>query len=186
LKRSAAPLYFLQADAPGPAGAADRAPRGTASFNDTQEEPDMANIARYDPFDLFEGVVKSVLRPGFEAAARGQNAWSESIPMDVMENDTSYTVWAELPGVKKEDVSVSIMGTELSLTAEVKRENAVDQGQGKETLLLGERRTGTLSRHVRFGAEIDDANASAEYRDGMLILTLPKKPSSQVKRLAIH
>jgi HSP20 family protein len=149
----------------------------------------MANIARYDPFDLLEGVMKSVLRPGYEAAvARQRNGWNGvgAIPIDVMENDTSYVVWAELPGVKKEDVNVTILGSQLSLTAEFKRENAVDQGQGKDTFLCNERVTGTVTRQLQFGAEIDEAKADAQYRDGVLQLTLPKKESAQVKRISIH
>ena len=147
----------------------------------------MANIARYDPFDLFEGVMKSVLRPGFEAAmTRQRNGWEGAIPIDVLENDTGYLLWADLPGVRKEDVSVAITGNQVSLTAELKREMAVDQGQGAGTFLLNERVMGTLSRQLQFGAEIDDAKAQAEYRDGVLRLTLPKKESAQVKRLSIH
>ena len=149
----------------------------------------MANIARYDPFDLLEGVMKSVLRPGYEAAvARRRNGWNEggTIPIDVMENDKSYVVWADLPGVKKEDVNVSILGNQLSLSAEFKQENAVDQGQGKDTFLLNERLTGTAMRQLQFRAEIDDAKVDAQYRDGVLQLTLPKKESAQVKRISIQ
>ena len=147
----------------------------------------MANVARYDPFDLLEGVMKSVLRPGFDAAVeRQRNAWDGSIPIDVTENDTSYMLWAELPGVKKEDVTVQISGNELTLSAEIKQERAVDQGQGKETLLYNERSFGKLARRLHFAAEIDDAKAAAEFRDGVLMLTLPKKEAAQVKRLTIH
>lgn len=147
----------------------------------------MANVARYDPFDLLEGVMKSVLRPGFDAVLeRQRTAWNGYFPIDLTENDTSYMLWANLPGVKKEDVSVQIAGNELLLSAEIKQEKVVDQGQGKETFLLNERPTGTLSRRVQFAAEIDDAKAAAEYRDGVLMLTLPKKESAQVRRLTIH
>ena len=150
------------------------------------------NVARYDPFDLFEGVVKSVLRPGFDAAMEGRrNGWtggmpgSTGIPIDVTENDTSYVVWADLPGVAKEDVSVSVLGNQLTLTAERKQEKAVDQGQ-REQLVVNERPYGKMSRQLAFAAEIDDGQAQAVYRDGVLQLTLPKKASAQVKRLAIH
>lgn len=147
----------------------------------------MANIARYDPFDLFEGMMKSVLRPGFEAARdRQRGMWVGSIPIDVVENDTSYVLWADLPGVKKEDVNVSIAGNQVTLAAEVKNEKAVDQGQGGETLLLQERQPGMYSRQLQFAADIDNEKAQASYRDGVLQLTLPKKESAQVKRLAIH
>ena len=147
----------------------------------------MANIARYDPFDLLEGMMKSVLRPSFEAAMTRRHEGGEwTIPIDVIENDTAYLVWADLPGVKKEDVNVAISGNQLTLTAEVKREKAVDQGQGKETFLWNERPTGAFLRQLQFAADIDDAKAQAQYRDGVLQLTLPKKESAQVKRLSIH
>jgi HSP20 family protein len=147
----------------------------------------MTNIARYDPFDLFEGMVKSVLRPGFDAAVEARrNTLAAWIPLDVVENDTSYLVWADLPGISKEDVSVSIAGNQVSLTAERKLERAVDQGQGREAIVLNERPFGTLSRQIQFAAEIDDGKAQAAYRDGVLQLTLPKKESAQVKRLEIH
>ena len=149
----------------------------------------MANITRYDPFDLLEGVMKSVLRPGYEAAlAQQRNGWSRtgSIPVDVVEKDAAYILWADLPGVRKEDVNVSILGNQLSLSAEIKQENAVDQGQGREMFLCNERPVGTFSRQLMFSAEIDDAKATAEFRDGVLQLTLPKKESAQVKRISIH
>ena len=148
----------------------------------------MANPVRYDPFDLLEGVMKSVLRPGYEAAQSREGGWGGNIPIDVAEDDRCYYVWADLPGVKKEDVNVSIVSNQLSLTAEVKREKAVEQegGQGKETFLRTERPAGALSRTVQFAAEIDDGKAEAQYRDGVLILKLPKKESAQVKRLSVH
>ena len=145
------------------------------------------NVVPYDPLDIVEGVMKSVLRPSFDAALeRRANGQFRTIPLDVAEDDTTYYVWADLPGVNKEDVNVSVQGNQLALTTEIKRQNAVDQGQGKQNLLFRERWTGTMSRTLEFAGEIDDARATAEYKDGVLALTLPKKESSQVKRLTIH
>jgi len=143
----------------------------------------MANVVRYDPFDLLEGMMKSVLRPSFEAYQAQQAA---AFPVDVTEDDRGYYIWAELPGVKKEDVSIAISGGQVSISAEAKREAAIDQGQGQENMLLNERRYGNFARTLQFAAEIDDAKAEATYRDGVLILRLPKAPSAQVKRLTIH
>lgn len=143
----------------------------------------MANVVRYDPFDLFEGMMKSVLRPSFEAYQAQQ---ATAFPVDVIEDDRGYHIWAELPGVKKEDVSIAINGGQVSISAEAKRETAIDQGQGQENMLLSERRYGNFARSFQFAGEIDDEKAEATYRDGVLILTLPKAPSAQVKRLAIH
>jgi len=152
-----------------------------------QEGAYMANVVRYDPFDLLEGMMKSVLRPGygmaFEMAGEGG---AGTIPIDMAEDDRCYYVWAELPGVIKEDVTLNINGNQLWLSAEVKREKAIEQGQGRETLIRNERRYGTISRTLNFAIEIDDSKAEAKYRDGVLALTLPKKESAHAKRLAIH
>ena len=132
-------------------------------------------------------MMKSVLRPQYEdAMARQRNGREWMIPVDVVENDKSYTIWAEVPGVKKEDVNVSILGNKATLTAEVKQENPVDQGQGNQVVRLSERRIGTFFRELQFPLEIDDSRADAQYRDGILQLTLPKKESAQVKRLSIN
>ena len=146
----------------------------------------MTNVMRYDPFDLLEGVMKSVLRPGYESALDRRGGARNAIPIDVAENENAYLVWADLPGVRKEDVNVAIDGNALTLSAELKQEKAVDQGQGTETWLVNERATGSLTRRVQFGQDIDDENAKAEYRDGVLALTLPKKAAAQRKRLTIH
>ena len=147
----------------------------------------MANVTRYDPFDLLEGMMKSVLRPHYEDAVAQQRdgrAWS--IPIDIAEDDRSYSIWADLPGVRKEDVNVSILGSQVLLTAELKQEKQVDQEQENQRRLVSERRTGTFHRELQFGAEIDEAKAQAQFRDGVLQLTLPKKESAQVKRLSIN
>jgi HSP20 family protein len=143
----------------------------------------MANVTRYDPFDMVEGMVKSVLPPFMEQMmGRMGNRQMADIPIDLCEDERSYTLWAELPGVKKEDLSVSVTGSQVSISAEVRRENA----QAEEHLLLNERWHGQLFRIVQLPAEIDDAKAEAKYRDGVLEIKLPKKSAWQLKRLAVH
>jgi HSP20 family protein len=112
--------------------------------------------------------------------------WEGTLPVDVAENDRSYIVWVDLPGVKKEDVDVAISGREVTVSAQFKRETAVDQGQGREQILRRERPYGMVGRALTFPVELDDAKASADYRDGVLVLTLPKHGSAQIKRLTIH
>ena len=145
------------------------------------------DVVAYDPLDLVEGVMKSVLRPSFDAAAaRRQSGQARTIPIDVAEDDVTYYVWAELPGVRKEDVNVSVVGNQVTLAAHATSVRPADQGQGPQRLLRNERWSGQLARTFEFAGEIDDAKASAEYRDGVLMLTLPKKASAQVQRLTIH
>ncbi len=89
----------------------------------------MANITRFDPFndlvdDLFKGfLVRPVAYEG------GRNEVVPRMKVDVAEKNGAYTVTAELPGVKKEDIQVTIDGSAVTLAAEVKREKEVTQDE---------------------------------------------------------
>ena len=137
----------------------------------------MANITRIDPFDdLFRGFF---VRP---VDFNGTQQQAPSIKMDVKEQGNNYLVHAELPGVKKEDIHVIVDGNQVSISAEVKQETEVKEG---EQVLRSERYFGKVSRSFQLGQEIDDAQAVAKFNDGVLELTLPKRLASQNKRLAI-
>jgi HSP20 family protein len=103
--------------------------------------------------------------------------------MDVTENDKEYQVLAELPGVKKEEISITINGNEVAVSAEVKREKDAEK---TETVLRAERYYGTIQRAFSLAQEVDEATARARYNDGILELTLPKKAVAAAKRLAVH
>lgn len=109
----------------------------------------------------------------------------EQIKVDVKENDKTYTVNAEVPGVKKEDIQVSIDGNIVTLSSEVKQESKT--GGNGEKWLRSERFYGAISRSFQLPQEINEKEAKAKYDNGVLTLTLPKKAtSSSVKRLAIE
>ena len=141
----------------------------------------MANVTRWAPFDdvdeLFRGLFLRPVRleTGSEQPVR--------INMDVKEDDKAYTVHAEIPGVKKEDISVSIDGSQVSVSAEVKSQKEDKQG---ERVLRSERYYGKVSRSFRLGQEVDQSKANAKYTDGVLELVLPKKAAASAKRLAIQ
>lgn len=145
----------------------------------------MANISRYDPFDFavaaepFDDLFRGFFRP----VRAGGNEAPVQIRMDVKEDDQAYTVHAEVPGVKKEDIHVTIDGNQVSLSAEVKRES--DNKDGKK-LLRSERYYGKAYRSFTLGSEIDDAAAEAKCNDGVLELRLPKKATAAAKRLEIR
>ncbi len=143
----------------------------------------MANIIRRDPFaidDLFDDLMRGFLvRPmsmPAEAQALGQ------VKVDVKEDDKAYTVHADLPGVKKEDIHVNIEGNSVSISAEVKRETEQKEG---EKLLRSERYHGKVYRSFTLGHDIDEAAAKAKLDNGVLDLTLPKKAAGTAKRLSI-
>jgi HSP20 family protein len=137
----------------------------------------MANITRIDPFDdLFRGFF---VRP---VDFNSPQAQAPAIKMDVKDQGDSYLVHAELPGVKKEDIHVVVDGSQVSISAETKRENEVKEG---DRILRSERYFGSVSRSFQLEQELDDTKAAAKFNDGVLELTLPKRAVSPSKRLAI-
>ena len=142
----------------------------------------MLNITRFNPLEdavenWFRGVPVWLPNPERRAPEQAQ------FRMDVSENDKEYQVLAELPGVKKEEISITINGNEVAVSAEVKRERVVKNG---ETALCAERYYGKIQRAFSLGQEVDEATAQAKYNDGVLELTLPKKAVAAAKRLMVH
>ena len=144
----------------------------------------MANITRYDPFnDLVDDFFKGFLvRPVAYEGGRGTESLAR-MKVDVAEKNGAYIVTAELPGVKKEEIQVSIDGAQVTLAAEVKREKEVAQD---ERVLHTERTFGKVTRSFSLPQEVDEAKAEAKYRDGVLELTLPKKTAAQRKQITIQ
>jgi HSP20 family protein len=143
----------------------------------------MANLTRFDPFnDLVDDFFKGFLvRP--LAYEGGRADVLPRMKVDVAEKNGAYTVTAELPGVKKEDIQITIDGPQVTLAAEVKREKEAAQD---ERVLHAERVYGKVTRSFTLPQEVDEAKAEAKFRDGVLELTLPKKAAAQRKQVTIQ
>ncbi len=138
----------------------------------------MSNLTRLDPFDdLFRGFFVRPVEMGNSTPSQ-----APGIKMDVKENPDAFQVHAELPGVKKEDIHVTIDGNLVAISAEVKQEKEVKDG---ERVLRSERYFGKVSRSFQLAQDIDDGKAVAKFNDGVLELTLPKRAATASKRLAI-
>ena len=142
----------------------------------------MANLTRYSPLD---DVVDDLFRGFFVRPVRyeGQPSTGAAFRVDVAENDKAYTLRAELPGVKKDDIHVTIDGDTVAVSAEVKAEKDVKNG---ERILRSERYVGKLYRAFTLGQPMDEGAATAKFADGVLELTLPKKAAVQAKRITIQ
>jgi HSP20 family protein len=141
----------------------------------------MVNITRYNAFDdafddLFRGFF---VRPVNSAVPSG----SAQFRVDVSENENAYTLRAEIPGVKKEDISITIDGDTVAIGAEVKNEKETKDG---DRVLRSERYYGKVYRAFTLGQAVDETAAAAKYSDGVLELTLPKKAAVQAKRVTIQ
>jgi HSP20 family protein len=139
----------------------------------------MSNVTLYHPFadpavdDLFRGFFRPV-RAEREAV---------SIKLDVAEKDNAYVVRAEIPGVSKDDIQVSIEGNQVTICAKVQREKEKKEG---ERVPHTERYVGSAFRSFTLPSEIDEAASNAKYENGVLELTLVKKPANGGKKLTIQ
>jgi HSP20 family protein len=139
----------------------------------------MNRLTRYDPFtdarfdDLFRG---------FFAPVRAEKA-PAAIRMDVTETDNAYVVHAEIPGVKKDEIQITVEGNLVTIGAEVKRETERKDG---EHLLRSERYFGGLYRSFTLPVEVDEATSVAKYDNGVLELTLTKKPALAGRKLTVQ
>jgi HSP20 family protein len=136
----------------------------------------LRDMVGYDPFAEFAPLWKELpmgTLPEPEPTMR----------MDVKETPAGYEVKAELPGVAKEDVAVSIDGGTVSITAETKREKEVKDG---EKLLRSERYVGSVARRFTMPEDIDLERAEAAFENGVLTLTLPKAAGGRTRKLPVH
>jgi len=140
----------------------------------------MANIARWDPFeDSFDDLVKGFfLRP-----MRFDQQDHTRAKIDVKEDANSYTVLAEIPGVKKEDIQVSVDGNQVAISAEIKRQKEEKQG---EKTLRSERYYGKVYRSFVLAQDVDQEKAQAKYESGVLELRLPKKAAASIRTLTVQ
>jgi HSP20 family protein len=139
----------------------------------------MANIARYNPFDeLFNEFSRGFWVKPLALPENGEL----KMKLDVKEDEKSYTVRADIPGVKKEDIQVEVDGDCVTLRAEVKKEK---EEKKDEKVIYSERSYGMVSRSFSLPMEVDAGSARADYKDGVLNLVLPKKAGAQARRVAI-
>ena len=141
----------------------------------------MANIIRYTPFNtLMDEMFNNFL------TSRPMRFLEEETGMqmrtDVTENDKTYTLKADIPGVKKEDINITIDGNRVSVSAETKRESEEKEG---DKVIRSERYYGKVYRSVVLDCDVDQEQADAAYDNGVLTLTLPKKANAAAKQLTV-
>jgi HSP20 family protein len=107
----------------------------------------------------------------------------DKIKLDISESDNAYTVTAEVPGVAKDDIHVSVDGNTITLRAEVRQHDR----QEKENAVHSERYYGVISRSFQLPVDIDESQSSARSDNGVLTLTLAKKkPNNGSRRLTVE
>ena len=148
----------------------------------------MANITRFDPFSemvslrsamdrLFEDSFVSPLSWRTVANGNGINP-----AVDVHETDDDIVVTAALPGMKSDDIDVTITGQNLTLRGEVKDDETVERDQ----YIYRERRFGSFNRSFQLPVRVDGDRADASFSDGILTLRIPKADEVKPRQIRIN
>jgi HSP20 family protein len=140
----------------------------------------MQSLIRYNTADdAFDNLLRGILiRP-----PRFDHSTDLQIKLDVSENETSYKVRADIPGVNKEDIQISIDGNLITVSAEVQRDKEIISG---DKVLRSERFSGKMTRSFTLPKEVDESASEAKYNNGVLDLVLQKKVPVTSKRLTVN
>ena|SRR5215469_7184841 len=149
----------------------------------------MANIIRKDPFfeltsleDRLNQLFSKAFN-GFEGLGLEQPITSPSFlpPVDILEDDHNINLKAEIPGVKVEDLEVTLENNLLTIAGERKFKDEEE----KDNFHRIERRYGKFTRYFTLPAGVDSANVNATFEDGVLNITLPKREEFKPKKITI-
>jgi len=142
----------------------------------------MNAVVRWNPIRDF-AAMQSAMDRIFDETWRGfREGVGENLPLNVYETESTYQVIAPVPGVDSESLNISFQDDVLTISAELKREIAPENGK---TLML-ERTFGKFTRSVRLPQAVVADEISAVLENGVLTLTLPKVPEAQPRQIPVR
>ena len=148
----------------------------------------MANITRFDPVGEMVSL-RSAMDRLFEDSFVSPMSWrtisgGETVTpaIDVHENADEIVVTAVLPGIKPDDVEITMTGQNLTLRGEFKADESVDRDQ----YLYRERRFGGFSRSLQLPVRVEGDRAEATFTDGVLNLRIPKAEEVKPRQIRIN
>ena len=131
----------------------------------------MTNLTHYIP-NMFNNILDDLATPGYIIKPLHGQPLDANFKVDIKESDKGFTIKAQIPGVKKEDIHISVDGSLVTIGAETKQ---VDQQTEDEKMVRSECYYGTVSRTFQLPVEVNQGSTKASYENGVLSLTLPKK-----------
>lgn len=149
-------------------------------MNELARMPEKRSL--WSAFDDFDSLFDDFWRPMAPARVRGESGGAFAPALDVSETENEYRVRADLPGVKKDDLDISIQDGVLTINAETRQE---DEEKKNGRVIRQERRYGKFVRSMRLGDSVDIDNVKADYTDGVLNLVLPKSEQVRPKRIDV-
>ena len=143
-------------------------------------------IQRWDPFgdmvslrEAMNSLLQdSFVRPGGTVAGGSAHG---GFPLDISENENEFVLHASLPGVKPEDVQITVHGETLTIQGQGRTE---EEKKG-EQWHLRERRFGSFQRSITLPMQVDSDQAQAQFEHGVLTLTLPKSEQAKPRQIKV-
>ena len=144
-------------------------------------------LRRGDPFgslvdDFFSDFFQRSGFPSFLPAVSGDSTVGPA-RIDVIDKGDKYEIKVDLPGVGKDDISVSVEGARVAIQAETRKERETKDG---ERVLHSERTVTSYARNFELPAEVTEDGADARFENGVLTLTLPKRAPQASRKLTIN
>jgi len=139
------------------------------------------SAGRGDMQDFFRDSLEDFFGSGLELAPWLRKGFDLGPAIDVSETDKEYKAEVELPGVKKDDLDVTVDDGRLHIKGHKQEE---DRDEGKNYLRI-ERSSGSFARTLQLPPTVDEDGAEADFKDGLLTIRLPKKADSQGKKVEI-
>jgi HSP20 family protein len=144
----------------------------------------MVNLVRREPLSMFDDFFNDFFaRAGLPLVHTAEMPSVSRARMDVIDQGDRFEVLVDLPGVRKEDINVTIEGARVAIAAETKRQEQVKDG---ERVLHSERFAASYARSFELPAEVTEEGAEASFENGVLKLGLPKRATVTSKRLPIR
>jgi HSP20 family protein len=146
------------------------------------------SITRWDPWGEMVSLRDAMDRLLSESFIRPRGGGGEgttaSLAVDVQEQGDNFVVSAPIPGIAPDDVEITVLGDTVRIRGE-RREQREEGGEGQRWLVR-EQRYGSFERMIRLPSPVKADGANAEFKDGMLTITLPKTEEAKERRIPVR
>ena len=143
--------------------------------------PNLTHGSPFDRLSSFRNEINRLFNDG-APARNGTSAADWTPALDVYDEKDRYVVSVELPGLKKEEINLAVYDGVLTVSGERKSEREGKEGQTARS----ERFFGKFERSVTLPAAVNTANVTANYKDGVLLIELPKAEEAKPKQIQVH
>ncbi|MEJ2551747.1 MAG: Hsp20/alpha crystallin family protein [Anaerolineales bacterium] len=144
----------------------------------------MTELTRWQPFRemrSMHNMLDRLMDQSFYTPVFETNGHTTLIPIDVYQTDEEVHVKATVPGLKPEDIQISVTGDTLSISGETESEHE----EKDRDYFVRERRMGSFSRSITLPVGVDADKAKADFEDGVLTITLPKSEAEKPKMISV-